>query len=107
MLWRTPRSLTVIAQEQCEIGEMTRELYQDYIVRHTVAQRDYFSQCLRNSKILEMLGGEQIAKLADIVVKEVFLEEDTIIQQGENGNCFFMMLQGEAKTIVEINGDIQ
>jgi CRP-like cAMP-binding protein len=107
MLWRTPRSLTVLAQEQCEIGEMSRELYQDHIVRTSVAQRDFFSQCLRNSKMLEMLGHEQIAKLADTVIKESFLAGDSIITQGEAGNCFFIMLSGESKTVVRVNNDFQ
>lgn len=97
LLWNMPRSLTVRAnlKEPCTLGRLDREVFQHCVIQCEMEQREQRHEGLRNVKLLEMMEDEQIAKLADALKLRTFNQGEHLITQGEQGNEFFILVQGE------------
>jgi CRP-like cAMP-binding protein len=107
MLWRTPRPFSVMARERCEIAELSREIFEDLVVCHSIHERDCVEKCLRNASSLDFLSAEQITRLADTVTKHYVPQGEPIVRQGDPGDAFFIVVAGECKVTISIGQDVQ
>mmetsp|Transcript_128775 Transcript_128775/g.222263 ORF Transcript_128775/g.222263 Transcript_128775/m.222263 type:complete len:943 (+) Transcript_128775:43-2871(+) len=107
IMWNTPRSLSVYARDNCVLGRLARTAYRKLVVLSQIRARERREACLRSAKLLEMLGDEQIARLADALCKKFYDAGETIIRQGEAGHEFFIVQSGECVATVQTLDDVQ
>lgn len=107
IMWNVPRALSVFARDQCVLGRLERQAYQNLVVRSQIRARERREECLRNVKLLEMLGDEQIARLADTLTLRVYEAGSDIICQGEEGREFFIVQSGECAATVQMFNEVQ
>ena len=55
--------------------------------------------------MLKMLDPYEVGKLSDALQSEEYKKGDYIIKQGETGDKFYLIMDGEAEAIKEIEGD--
>lgn len=107
MLWNTPRSRSVYVDENspATIGILSREDFQDLVVRSEMKERSRREACLRRSAMLETLSDEQISQLADALMTKVFDSGEDIVKQGDNGDEFYVILEGTCVVEVQTGKD--
>jgi len=62
---------------------------------------------LRRAKFLESMHDEQIATLSRLPLKRIYDKGSTLIQQGQVGREFFVMVSGEAAVVLQTEGGAQ
>eukprot|EP00931_Biecheleriopsis_adriatica_P083411 TRINITY_DN5700_c1_g1_i1.p1 TRINITY_DN5700_c1_g1~~TRINITY_DN5700_c1_g1_i1.p1 ORF type:complete len:1189 (+),score=234.43 TRINITY_DN5700_c1_g1_i1:145-3711(+) len=110
MLYSVPRSLTITcdASEPCLLARLNRAVYQNLIVRHQMRERERSEECLKQANMLETLNAGQVSTLCDVLDRREFKAGENIVQQGEQGDEFFIMMRGECAAFVEtvsLNGE--
>lgn len=102
-----PRSLSVYAQQESILGRLDRLTYHNLVVHRQYHKRGILEECLRSVKLLELLGDEQIAKLADALAVRIYQPGEVIIRQGEVGKDFFIVKSGTCVATVTTFDDVQ
>jgi len=100
MLWSIPRTVSVWAKEACELAKLSRDVYQNLVQRWAMRQREQRDECLRKVKMFETMADEQLALIGDALEKRSFEKDKAIINQGEEGTEFFIVLKGECAAMV-------
>lgn len=101
------RSLSVYARDDVTLARLESEVYQNLVVQEQFRKRERREECLRSVKLLEMLGDEEIAKLADALQVKMFEPGEVIIHQGDMGEDFFIVQSGECVATVRTFDDVQ
>mmetsp|Transcript_35599 Transcript_35599/g.80414 ORF Transcript_35599/g.80414 Transcript_35599/m.80414 type:complete len:755 (-) Transcript_35599:285-2549(-) len=97
ILYSLPRTFSVMAREECIAGKFRREDFVDLNIRHEFARRGQRQFYLRNSKLLEMMSEEFIAKMVDVLEVRTYEAGSNIITQDEQGKELFILEKGEAR----------
>ncbi|CAJ1387979.1 unnamed protein product [Effrenium voratum] len=103
MLWSTPRTRSVYVDEAEEavLAILSREVFQNLVVRSVMRERSRREDCLRRSAMLETLSDEQIAQLADALEKKCYAPSEDIVRQGEEGDELYVILEGTCVVTVK------
>lgn len=101
MLWSIRRTRTIVASGRCEVGVLSRELYQTVVVGRAINQRNIREDVLRSVKLAETLDEEAFSKICDVLTAKVYAPRDVIIRQGDYGQEMFVVLSGECVATVE------
>lgn len=112
MLWEIPRTRSVYAKGKLVMAVLHRDVYQNLIVRNAIETRLRHEECLRNNRHFETLSDEQIGLLVDASESRVYEPGEVLIQQGDVGDEFMVLLSGQCSAAlqtghVEGNVDIQ
>lgn len=59
-------------------------------------KREKYEEFLKGVKILQNMDEYERAKLADAFKEEWYLTGDVVIKEGDQGNCFYLVMSGEA-----------
>lgn len=105
ILYSMPRNHSLVAREECVMGKFRREDFVDLSVRHEFSRRETRQFFLRNSKLLEMMEDEQIARIADCLQVRTYEAGTNIITQDEEGKEFFILEKGEARVWKRVGKD--
>ncbi|MFH1729270.1 MAG: cyclic nucleotide-binding domain-containing protein [Pseudomonadota bacterium] len=95
-----PRTASVISNEDAELYTLSKKSFLNYIVSHEdlgirITDLIRSSQILSKAKLFEKLNSSQIFTLAsNSKIKEV-KEDDIIVHEGEDGNEFYFIVEGE------------
>ena len=100
LMYDKPRAATIIAVEGGVLWALDRNVFK-YAVLRTQNIRNVIIKTLRNVKLFESLNAPQIQRLADLMVTVDYSAGDYIITQGEPGESFFIIVEGNC--IVTIN----
>lgn len=107
MLWSTPRTRSVYVDEtsSATLGILSREVFQDLVVRSEMRERSRREACLRRSAMLETLSDEQISRLADALMTKCYEADEDIVTQGDGGDEFYVILEGTCVVEVKTGKD--
>jgi len=106
IIWSMPRPVSHIARgEQCILAKLSRPDFTNLVVRSTVykwwGRQDY----LRKVPLFEMMADEQIAKLVDCMKITTVEPNQNIIKQGDYGEIFYVLDEGEARVWKQVGRD--
>lgn len=91
LMYSKPRAATVTADTDGVLWAMARSSFRRVLMKssaHTL------TKVLRSVDILKSLSTVQLQRLQDILSEEKFKEGENIITQGESGNTFFIIVEG-------------
>ena len=71
---------------------------------HFSRKRDKYEEFLKSVTVLSSLDHYQRAKLADAIKEDKFKKDEFVIKQGENGDVFYIISEGEAVATKSVDG---
>lgn len=95
LIFGTPRAATVKASEKCRLWVIDRDTYRRILMGSTIRKRKLYESLLKNVKILESLDDWERSTIADALEPCQFDDGTSIIKQGDIGDDFFIIENGE------------
>lgn len=96
LLYNSPRAATIKALENVELVTLDRETFNHIVRDSMVSNLGKFEKFLSEVPLLKDLNEYERAKLSDSLVQKTFAPGETVIKEGEPGNCFFLVVEGKA-----------
>lgn len=95
LLHAATRAATVQAAEASVVWVIDRADFKDIIMTASAAQIDEYVRFLENVPVLAPLIGDERRELARALVEVHFTKDEVILQQGELGNTYYLLFDGE------------
>jgi len=96
LLYSCPRAASVKAVEKCILWELDRETFNHIVKDASAKKRDRYESFLLSVPLLEGMEPYERSKVADALRSETYEPGQTIVNQGDPGDKFFIMEEGEA-----------
>jgi len=96
LIHETPRAATVVAKTDVKMWKIDRESYRKILMGSTIRKRSTYESHLAKVKILESLDQWERLIIADALEPEAFQDGQVVVQQGDQGDEFFIIMEGLA-----------
>jgi cAMP-dependent protein kinase regulator len=96
LMYGHPRAATVLAIEPSTLWSLDRITFRTIILKAAHRRRTMYEQFLASVTLLSSLEPEERSKIADALVSRVYLDGEPVVRQGEMGDTFFFVEEGEA-----------
>merc|ERR1711920_178276 len=103
LMYNAPRAATVTATSSSKVWALDRESFQMMLSTAENTKKSQYEEFLANIEIFSHLNRYERSRLSDMLESELFDTGEDIIKQGDEGNRFYIIEDGEAKAY--INGD--
>eukprot|EP00945_MAST-04E_sp_MAST-4E-sp1_P000701 g701.t1 len=100
LLYSEPRSASIVATEQCELWALESQIFRRSLASQDIAWHGDISNVLKNIPMLKELKENDFRLLTDGVQEVMIPDGTSVIKQGDPGNVFYMVLDGEANVYV-------
>jgi len=90
------RAATVRALSKCKLWAIDRESYRRILMNSHLKKRDLYQEFLLKVKILQNLDEWERLTIADALEEVIFKAGEEVVKQGDQGNKFYMIIQGQA-----------
>lgn len=97
LIYGTPRAATVKAKTDLRLWALDRDTYRRILMGSVMRKRKMYDDFLGKVKILEDLDKWERSTLADAVESVNFPAETHIVEQGQAGDEFFIIVEGQAE----------
>ena len=106
LLYNCRRSATIISNKQSILYSIDRDCFNNIVRDAVIRNKEKYEKFLSSVEILSTLNSSEISKLCDCLEIEVFEKDDLIIREGDIGDKFYIVVNGNAKAmkISEISG---
>ncbi|KAG2118893.1 cyclic nucleotide-binding-like protein [Suillus discolor] len=91
-----PRAATVQAIEPSTVWVLDRITFRTIILKVAHRRRTMYEQFLSSVPLLSSLEPGECSKIADALVSTVYPDEEAVLREGEMGDTFFFVEEGEA-----------
>uniref|UniRef100_A0A7S0WP47 Cyclic nucleotide-binding domain-containing protein n=1 Tax=Pyramimonas obovata TaxID=1411642 RepID=A0A7S0WP47_9CHLO len=99
IMYNSPRSVTATALTAVKLWSIDRRTFHTAVSKVT-RTREQLSMYIRRVPILANLSNQQFALLGDVTQRAIFSAGEIIIEQGNMGDTFYMIEQGEAEASI-------
>lgn len=96
LLYNAPRAATIAANTDSIVWKLDRDTFNHIVKDAAQRKREKYDAFLQSVPILQSMDPYERSKLGDAVREENFVKGDFVIQQGDNGDKFYMITEGEA-----------
>jgi cAMP-dependent protein kinase regulator len=105
LMYGHPRAATVLSIEPCTLWSLDRITFRTIILKAAHRRRTMYEQFLASVPLLTGLEADERSKIADALVSRAYEDGEAVVQQGEMGDTFFFVEEGEAAVTKLHNGD--
>lgn len=99
LLYFAARAATVVAKVNSVVWVIDRCNFKKILMRASKAEIERYAKYLEKVEILSPLLKEERKALAEALLETHYKKGEKILQQGEQGNCFYMVYEGEVAVI--------
>lgn len=96
LIYGTPRAATVKAKTDVKLWGIDRDSYRRILMGSTIRKRKMYEEFLSRVSILENLDKWERLTVADALEPVNFEDKETIVRQGEPGDDFYIIVEGQA-----------
>jgi cAMP-dependent protein kinase regulator len=96
LLYNCPRAASITAVESSKLWELDRETFNHIVKNAAIARRNHFEEVLGKIDILSGMDSYDRITLADGLKSAEYKEGEYVIKQGDWGDVFYMIEEGEA-----------
>jgi len=96
----TPRRASVCARTEGMLWAVGRSSFQSILVEATLRHRKMYEPYLNDVPLLAAIDPYERSAMADCLVEMTYMDGEAIIRQGEKGEAFFIVLEGQAAAVV-------
>jgi cAMP-dependent protein kinase regulator len=94
LLYNAPRAASVRAKERCVCWKLDRETFNHIVKEAAAKKRDMFMDFLKQVPLLNQVDAWGRSQVADALSVEERVKGDVLIQQGEEGDKFYIVEKG-------------
>ena len=95
LLYNTPRAATIKAISSVITWVLDRQTFNLIVKDAAQKKREKFEGFLKKTEILKDLEPYELSQIADALKTATFKEGDRIIQEGDIGDVFYLLLEGK------------
>ncbi|KZT12856.1 protein kinase A regulatory subunit [Laetiporus sulphureus 93-53] len=96
LMYGHPRAATVLAMEPSTLWSVDRITFRTIILKAAHRRRTMYEQFLSSVPLLTSLEPAERSKIADALVSKVYKDGEAVVRQGDMGDTFFFVEEGEA-----------
>lgn len=98
LLYNCPRAASVQATSTSTVWELDRDTFSNVVKEAASNKRNKYTDFLKKVNVLSNMADYEIMSVADAAKVEEFTEKDSVvIKQGDPGDRFFILLEGECE----------
>ncbi|KAJ4493023.1 cyclic nucleotide-binding-like protein [Lentinula edodes] len=106
LMYGHPRAATVLSRTPALLWALDRITFRTIILAAAHRRRTMYEGFLRDVVLLQGLSHSERSKIADALVSRVYEDGEQVVRQGEVGDTFFFVEEGEAVVRKRVgNGD--
>lgn len=94
LLYLTPRAASIVSTSSCLLWALDRVTFRSILMETNSRKKLQLEKFLRDVHLFDTLDSTSISKLADALQFRDYKYGDRIIQQGERGTEFFIIIDG-------------
>lgn len=96
LLYNAPRAATIKAKTEAVVYKLDRDTFNNIVKDAAARKREKYENFLGSVKILSSMDPYERQKIADALKEEKYKKGDYVIKEGDIGDKFFMISEGEA-----------
>jgi len=96
LLYNAPRAATVKASEKSQLWVLDRETFNHIVKDAAQKKREKYESFLKSVEILSTVEPYELTQISDALKAGTFQEGDYVIREGEMGDVFYIIEEGEA-----------
>jgi len=104
LLYAQPRAASVEATAESLVWQLDRETFTHIVRDASSKRREAFMDFLHKVPLLESLESYDLMQLADCLHPHPFQKGDRVISQGDVGDVFYMVEDGELQALKSVDG---
>lgn len=104
LIYGTPRAATVKAKRDVKLFGIDRLSYRRILMGSTMRKRKMYEEFLSKVPILASLDKIELLTVADALEPATFTDGYTIMRQGDNGDDFFIIIEGHVVVLQQKPG---
>lgn len=97
IMYNAPRAATCRVSGEAKLWVLDRLSFKIIVVAASMQKREKYQNFLSQVEILSSLNEMEVMTLADSLAEETFQDQSIIMTQGEEGNHFYIILDGTAE----------
>ncbi|KAK0206631.1 cyclic nucleotide-binding-like protein [Desarmillaria ectypa] len=105
LMYGHPRAATVVSTEASMLWALDRITFRTIILTAAHRRRTMYEHFLSTVTLLSSLDSMERSKIADALVSRVYMDGEAVVRQGEMGDTFFFVEEGEAVVTKAQEGD--
>ena len=105
LMYNTPRAATVVAAEAVKLWGLDRVSFRKILLISTLNRRKKFETFLAKVPLLQSLSVAERATVSDSLATETYQDGEVVVRQGERGEDFYIVEEGQAVTTVQESHD--
>ncbi|KAK9322991.1 cyclic nucleotide-binding-like protein [Lipomyces orientalis] len=106
LMYNSPRAATVMSTSPCVLWVLDGTTFRRILMERTASKRAMYEHFLREVPVLTSLTDWERAKIADALKALEFGAGDVIIKEGDVGEHFYLIEDGEAEVYKEGEGKV-
>jgi len=95
LLYNCPRAASVISYSASIVWELDRETFNNIVMDSVQRKRTVYTDVLKRVPVFSKMSEGDMANIIDVLKLEIYASGSVIVRQGEQGNHFFIVLEGE------------
>ncbi|EGD79944.1 camp-dependent protein kinase type I-beta regulatory subunit [Salpingoeca rosetta] len=95
LIYNQPRAATVKCRTDCQLWAIDQETYRRILMSSTVKKRKDYEEFLSKVELLSSIDKYERLQIADALIPCTFSDGESIVKQGEEGNDFYIIVDGE------------
>lgn len=96
LLYNCPRAASVESQEDCTLWQLDRDTFNHIVKEAAQKKRQRYDAFLSKVPLLGSMDAYERSQLADALITETYESGKTIVNQGDSGDTFYIIEEGEA-----------
>ena len=102
-MYNAPRAATIKCSVEGVLYSIDRQTFKHIVEQSAVKRREQHMEFLANVEILTEIDPYEKEQLCDILREEVYKKGDYVMKEGEDGDKFYLLIDGNL--IAEKNGN--
>ena len=96
LLYNAPRAATIRAKTDSICWALDRECFNNIVKDAAIKKREKYENTLKKVEILKSIDPYELGQICDALKTTNFSKGETIINQGDKGDVFFILDEGQA-----------
>ncbi len=97
LMYETPRAASVVCCTHVKAWSIDRLTFRTMLMNGAKGRRELYQEFLGSVPLLQNLDRYERLKIADALSSESFADGEVIIREGDEGNKFYLILEGQVK----------